>query len=108
MRDIQERFKDMLEAIERIERYAAKGQTEFETNELIQNWFVRHLQIIGEAARAIPQNERDEYPDIPWSKIVGMRHILVHDYFGIDLKIVWQAVSTDLPNLKSQLQKALL
>ena len=54
MRDPRERLQDVLEAIERIERYAARGREAFEKDELIQNWFVRHLQIIGEAARVIP------------------------------------------------------
>jgi len=54
----------------------------FESDELIQNWFVRHLQIIGEAAYALPKELRDQRPEIPWIEIIGMRHILVHDYFS--------------------------
>jgi uncharacterized protein with HEPN domain len=74
----------MLEAMENIERYASQGKETFEQDELIQNGIVRHLQIVGEAARAMPQEIRGRAPHIPWSQMIGMRHILVHDYFRID------------------------
>ena len=70
---------------------------------LLQNWFVRHLQIIGEAARLLPQEVRASAPDIPWSEIIGMRHILVHNYFGIDTQVVWDAVELDLPSMKEKI-----
>jgi uncharacterized protein with HEPN domain len=104
MRDPKERLRDMLEAIEYIERYAVQGREVFEQDELIQNWMVRHLQIIGEAARALPQDVQDRVPDVPWSKIVGMRHILVHDYFRIDTEVVWDVVEYDLSILQRSLQ----
>lgn len=63
---------------------------------------MRHLQIIGETAYALPREVRDHEPDIPWTEIIGMRHILVHDYFVIDTNIVWDAIERDLPNLKSK------
>jgi len=107
MRDPRERLRDVLEAIERIERYAARGRDVFEGDELIQSWFVRHLQIIGEAVRALPADVRDRAPDIPWSKVVGMRHILVHDYFDIDAGAVWEAVERDIPELKRHIQTLL-
>lgn len=107
MRDPRERLRDVLEAVERIERYAARGREVFEGDELIQSWFVRHLQIIGEAVRTLPADVRDRAPDIPWSKIIGMRHILVHDYFEIDANAVWEAVERDIPELKRHI-KALL
>jgi uncharacterized protein with HEPN domain len=65
VRDPRERLRDVLEAIERIERYVARGREAFESDELVQSWFVRHLQIIGEAARALPPEVRDRAPDIP-------------------------------------------
>jgi uncharacterized protein with HEPN domain len=78
VRSDTERLRDILEAIERIERYAG-GQTEaFENNELIQNWVVSHIQIIGEACNHVTEEIQIAYPEIPWSKIIGMRHILVH------------------------------
>jgi uncharacterized protein with HEPN domain len=107
VRDPKERLRDILEAIANIERYAARGRQAFETDELIQNWFVRHLQIIGEAAYGLPKELRDQQPDIPWTEIIGMRHILVHDYFVIDTDIVWDAVERDLPDLKPRIDALL-
>jgi uncharacterized protein with HEPN domain len=104
VRDPKERLRDILDAIANIERYAARGRQAFEKDELIQNWFVRHLQIIGEAAYALPGDLRDQQPDIPWTEIIGMRHILVHDYFVIDTDIVWDAVERDLPDLKTKVE----
>ena len=100
MRSERERLLDIQEAIARIERYTASGRLRFERDELIQSWIVRHLQIIGEAVRALPTQFRDRYPGIPWTDIIGMRNTLVHDYFGIDTEIVWSVVERDLPALK--------
>jgi len=107
VRDPRERLQDILEAIGHIDRYAARGREAFEADELIQSWFVRHLQIIGEAARALPEEIRAKMPDIPWSQVIGMRHILVHDYFGIDTEVVWDAVQRDLPSLKEKITSLL-
>jgi uncharacterized protein with HEPN domain len=107
VRDPKERLRDILEGIANIERYAIRGRQAFESDELIQNWFVRHLQIIGEAVRALPQEIRHREPDIPWSKIMGMRHILVHDYFAVDTEVVWEVIERDLPELKSKIEMIL-
>lgn len=107
MRDPRERIKDMLEAIEHIERYVSRGRSQFEQDELIQSWFTRHLQILGEAARLLPEDVRKQAPEVPWQKMIGMRHILVHDYFRIDTEIVWQVVEKELPQLKRSLQDLL-
>lgn len=103
MRDERERLLHILDAIERIEKYAARGRRVFEQDELIQNWMVRHLQVIGEAARAVSPEFRGKHPELPWTKIIGTRHVLVHDYFGIELDIVWQVVEGDLPDLKRKI-----
>jgi len=104
VRDARERLQDILDAIDHIQRYAARGREAFEADELLQNWFVRHLQIIGEAARLLPEEIRATAPDIPWSEIIGMRHILVHNYFGIDTQVVWDAVERDPPSLKEKVR----
>ena len=104
MRDDRERLQDILEAIGRIEKYAGRGREAFQCDELIQNWMVRHLQIIGEAARALSSDFQSRYAEIPWADIIGMRHVLVHEYFDVDLDIVWRAVSVDLPELKRKLE----
>ena len=70
---------------------------------MIQSWIVRHLQILGEAARAIPEATRQLAPNVPWTQIIGMRHILVHDYFGVDTAVVWGVVERDLAPLKREI-----
>jgi len=103
MRDDRERILDILEAIERIERYAVRGRTAFESDELVQVWMVSHIQVIGEACNAISQELQASHPEIPWRDIVGMRNILVHHYFDVDLDIVWAAIEHNLPALKRDL-----
>ncbi len=101
-RDYQ-RLLDIQEAIERIEKYAAQGRDAFNNDELIQTWVVYHLQIIGEAIGKLSDKLKGLYPEIPWKKIRGMRNILVHDYFGIDLDIVWSVIEFELPDLKDHI-----
>jgi uncharacterized protein with HEPN domain len=107
MRDPKERLQDIIEAIDQIMRYAASGREKFERDELIQNWFLRHLQIIGEAAYRVPDEVKAQTPNIPWAKIIGMRHILVHDYFQIDTEVVWEVVEKDLPVLRRDIESLL-
>lgn len=108
MRNDRERLVDMLEAIHKIERHAVRGRESFDEDELFQVWVVRHLQIIGEAASRVSETTQTRFPLIPWGKMIGMRHILVHGYFDIDLKIVWSVVEDDLPSLKHLIESALL
>lgn len=84
-----------------------RGKADFERDELLQGSFVRHLQIIGEAARALPEDVRALAPHIEWPKIVGMRNVLVHGYFDIDTEIVWDAASRDAPALKPRIEELL-
>jgi uncharacterized protein with HEPN domain len=108
MRDDRERLLDILEAIERIEKYTSKGREVFEDDELIQTWVIHHLEIIGEASRSLSAQIRQEHPETPWSEIAGMRNILVHHYFGVDSSAVWNAVDRDLPSLKQQIEAMLV
>lgn len=75
MRNDAEWMLDIIEAIERIEKYSSRGRDIFEKDELIQNWIVNHLQIIGEACRCISPDFKNQHPEILWSEIIGMRHI---------------------------------
>jgi uncharacterized protein with HEPN domain len=104
MKDVRERLRDILDAIDNIERYASRGRDVFEKDELIQSWFLRNLQIIGEAVRSMPKETQSLAPEIPWKKIIGMRNILVHDYFEIDTEVVWSVVENDIPKLRSQIE----
>ena len=107
MRNDRERLLDIFEAIEKIEQHKAQQKSDFDTNEMLQVWIVHYLQIIGEAASGISRQLREKHPEIPWGKVIGTRHVLVHGYFEIDLDIVWTAVDVDLPALKVQIQKLL-
>jgi uncharacterized protein with HEPN domain len=73
----------------------------------LQGWFVRNLQIIGEAARALPDDVRALGPDIEWPKIIGMRNVLVHGHFDIDTDLVWDAASRDAVALKPRIEELL-
>lgn len=107
MRDERERLVDILEAIEKIEKYAARGKDEFEREELVQMWIVHHLQIIGEAASRLSGDFKEAHPDVAWKQIIGMRNILVHGYFEIDLELVWAVVEDHLPELKRRMSDIL-
>ena len=107
MRDPRERLRDMLEAIAAIERHLHRGKAAFEQDELLQGWFVRNLQILGEAARGLPDDVRALTPDIEWPQIIGMRNVLVHGYLDIDADIVWDAASRDAPALKPHIEELL-
>lgn len=107
MRDPTERLRDILDAIEAIERHAHCEKQEFERDELLQTWFLRHLQIIGEAARAISEDIRALAPEIPWRQIGGMRNVLVHGYFEVDTDLVWDAAMREVPRLKPAIERLL-
>jgi len=97
-----ERLEDVLEAIERIQDQTKGGREVFDGEPLVQVWVVHHLEIVGEACRALSAELQNRHPEVPWGVIIGMRNILVHDYFGINLDEVWAAVERDLPTLRDQ------
>jgi len=107
VRDDRERLLDIVEAIERIQDQARRGRHVFETDKLVQTWMVHHIEILGEATRAVSEGLRIKYPKIPWREMVAMRNVLAHDYFGIDIEQVWATVERDLPALKSQIEAIL-
>ncbi len=69
--------------------------------------FVRSLEIIGEAVKNLPKDFRDKYPDVPWKEIAGMRDKLIHEYFGVDYKIIWKTIKQDIPQLNFQVKEIL-
>ncbi|MGK7930024.1 MAG: DUF86 domain-containing protein [Microcystaceae cyanobacterium] len=79
----------------------------FRENETLKRAFVRSLEIIGEAVKHLPSEFQVNYPKIKWRKIAGMRDKLIHDYFGVDYGIVWDAVIKEIPHLDSQVRDIL-
>jgi uncharacterized protein with HEPN domain len=100
MRRENERLQDILNAIAAIEKYTDRGKQVFDNEELIQVWIIYHLQIIGEAANDLSEVLKDRYSVIPWQQIIGLRNLLVHEYFRIDKQLVWDIALKDLPLLK--------
>ena len=97
----------MLEAIEAIQRYSAKGQVEFDSNELVQVWCLHHILLIGEAASKLSEAARSASSTVPWRELIGMRNILIHAYFDVNWKRVWSVVANDLAPLKAEVQRLL-
>jgi uncharacterized protein with HEPN domain len=104
LREDSDRLRDILTAIARIQDRIGADKESFQRDEMLQVWAVYHLQIIGEAARSISASLRSDHPEIPWRRLIGMRHLLVHEYFGIDLSEVWSTLTSDLPQLRKQIE----
>ncbi|MBN2251937.1 MAG: DUF86 domain-containing protein [Candidatus Altiarchaeota archaeon] len=97
-----------LECIEIIEEYATgKSKTDFLESLQFQDSVIRRLEIIGEAVKNLPADFKEDHPGIQWRRIAGLRDVVVHKYFGIDLEVTWEIVKNDLPALKKNIRKIL-
>ena len=107
-RDYLDFLKDILDAMEEAESFI-KEMTfeEFARDKKTIYAVIRALEIIGEAVKHIPDNIRRTYPEIPWRDIGGMRDVLIHDYFGVDLQTVWETVKIEIPRTKPSIQRVL-
>jgi uncharacterized protein with HEPN domain len=107
-RDFKVYLEDMLEACQRIERYLDNvTYDQFIADTLRVDAVLRNVQIIGEAARAIPDEIRQKYPNVEWQKIVAIRNVLAHEYFRVKLSLIWEVVQENLPALKPQISEIL-
>ena len=99
-------IEDILTSIKKIQTYVKNlSFEEFSHDEMRIDAVLRNLEIIGETAGRIPPDVREIYPDIEWRKIVGLRNILIHEYSGVNLKIVWDIIENKLNPLKAELLK---
>ncbi len=105
MRNYKLYLQDMLEAVQKIEKYT-KGMSfhQFEKSDLVIDGVIRNLEVIGEASKQIPADIKKEFKDIEWKKISGLRDILIHAYFGVDIQIIWDITQNNVPLLKKNLQ----
>lgn len=102
------RLKHILDAISEIEQYTKSNSIEnFSKNSMLKFASVKQLEIIGEAANHISEELIKEFPEIKWRNVIGLRNLLVHEYFGIDIQIVWNIIVNDLPKLKIQIKNVL-
>ena len=108
-RDIRLYLDDMLEAIRVIREYTA-GMTydSFAADRKTIDAVVRNLEIIGEAEKKLPEKVKDEAGEIEWRKIIGLRNLLIHEYFGVQAEVIWKTIQEDLPLLKNRLQKLIM
>ncbi|MBI5216088.1 MAG: DUF86 domain-containing protein [Ignavibacteriae bacterium] len=96
----------ILESIALIEEYTRGiAETDFFQSIRIQDMVIRRLEIIEEAVKRLPTNVKSMSPETPWKKIAGMRDVLIHEYFGVDLKLTWQVVKKELQPLKDTVEK---
>ena len=107
-RDWKILFEDILESIYKIDNYTEEIDIEaFKSNSMLIDAVVRNIEIIGEASSKIPDEIKNKFAEIPWLKLKGIRNRIVHDYFGVDVEIIWKIIEKDLVELRHQIEIAL-
>jgi uncharacterized protein with HEPN domain len=105
-REFGDYIQDMLDSIDAIEEFVKEMEFEdFARDRKTTFAVTRAIEIIGEATKHIPKTIVDKYPEIPWKDMAGMRDKVIHEYFGVDLKVVWKTVTQRIPEIKPLIQK---
>jgi uncharacterized protein with HEPN domain len=100
-------LRHVLRCIARIEAYTAVGREGFFASPLIQDGVIRNLQTLAESGQRLSESIKESYPEVDWKGLAGFRNVLVHDYLGVDLDLVYRAVEQDVPRLKRACEQAL-
>jgi len=107
-REYGDYVQDIVDSIDAVEEFVKRINFEdFRKDKKTSYATVRSIEIIGEATKHIPASIRIKYPEIPWKDMAGMRDKTVHEYFGVDLKVVWKAATEELPRIKPLIKKVL-
>lgn len=102
------RLEDITESLELIFEYVRDIDSDsWESDRKTIDAVIRNIEIIGEAATSMPEDIKEQYPDIPWHQMIGMRNILIHEYFGVDIDVLWRTIQVDLPILLTKVRKIL-
>jgi uncharacterized protein with HEPN domain len=108
MRDYRLFLKDIISAMECIEKFVEDmSLDQFVSDLKTSSAVIRQFEILGEATKHIPDQLKNRYPEIPWKRMAGMRDRLIHAYFGISHRLVWDAIKIEIPSLKPKLQQML-
>ena len=107
-RDYKQQLDDILQAITFVREYVKDMDYKvFEADRKTQDAVIRNLEIIGEAARILPDEVKDKAAEIQWYKIIALRNILIHEYFGVNLKIIWDVIQNKLDAVESTCRRLL-
>ena len=108
MRDYKLYLRDILKALESIEKFVeGMDFEEFQKDDKTSSAVVRKFEIIGEAAKRVPEHIKQEYQQVPWKEMAGMRDRLIHFYFGVDYNLVWITIKERIPQIKPLIKKIL-
>ena len=94
----------VLDAIDKIEALVLRGREKYDSDETIRDSIIRKLEIIGEAVKYISIELKKKNPHIQWKRLAGMRDVLIHQYFGVDINVIWDVANKRIPELKSKLR----
>ena len=107
-RDHLDYLQDILSMIDKVGQFTADlSLEEFEENEMVHFAVIRAIEVMGEAAKHVPPEVKRKYPEVPWSRMAGMRDRIIHGYFGVDLHIVWETATRSIPILRPRISEIL-
>ena len=87
-------LEDIIDSVQKVQNYASRGRSSFFEDEILQDAIIRRLEIIGEASNRLPKEVIENYSEIPWRQIIGFRNVAIHEYFRVDLLLVWSLIES--------------